>query len=195
MLENGPWFIRSHLIILKKWNLDVNILKEDVRNVSVWVKIHGVPVTTFREDGLSERSSYARAMIELQADVELKDTIVVVMAKINGKGLYTCLGVESGETKNPKKTSQALKKDMDSTSKVSDSNPFEVLNSVDNDVEMGTNGGTSNLDKNGVNSSGSSFWNVKNSSTSTVGISLYVTTLTELPLVIIVSYTRVSLGN
>ncbi|GKG45495.1 hypothetical protein Tco_0495573, partial [Tanacetum coccineum] len=59
---------------------------------------------------------------------------------------------------------------MDSTNKVSDSNPFEVLNSVDNDVEMGTNGGTSNLDKNGANSSGSSFWNVKNSSTSTTPI-------------------------
>ncbi|GJW04134.1 hypothetical protein Tco_1562990 [Tanacetum coccineum] len=59
------------------------------------------------------------------------------------------------------------KKGVDSTTKVSDSNPFEVLNSVDNDEEMGTNGGTSNLDKNGANSSGSSFWNVENSGTST----------------------------
>ncbi|GJX51241.1 hypothetical protein Tco_0278086 [Tanacetum coccineum] len=65
------------------------------------VKLHGVPVTAFSEDGLSAiatklgtplmldsytsdmcmqswgRSSYARVMIELRADVELKDNIVV----------------------------------------------------------------------------------------------------------------------
>ncbi|GKB00632.1 beta-caryophyllene synthase [Tanacetum coccineum] len=100
MLKNGPWFIRNHPLIFKMWNLDVNLLKEDVGNVPVWVKLHGVPVTAFHEDGLSAtamklgtplmldsytsdmclqswgRSSYARAMIELQADVELKDTIV-----------------------------------------------------------------------------------------------------------------------
>ncbi|GJV08457.1 putative reverse transcriptase domain-containing protein, partial [Tanacetum coccineum] len=82
------------------WNPDVNLLKEDVGNVPVWVKLHGVPVTAFREDGLSviatklgtplmldsytfdmclqswDRSSYDRAMIKLRADVELKDTIV-----------------------------------------------------------------------------------------------------------------------
>nr|GEZ36586.1 hypothetical protein [Tanacetum cinerariifolium] len=35
-------------------------------------------------------SSYARAMIELRADVELKDNIVVAMPKIAGEGHYTC---------------------------------------------------------------------------------------------------------
>nr|GEW85561.1 hypothetical protein [Tanacetum cinerariifolium]GEX96505.1 hypothetical protein [Tanacetum cinerariifolium]GEY37697.1 hypothetical protein [Tanacetum cinerariifolium] len=30
MLENGPWFIRNNSLILKKWNPDVNLLKEDV---------------------------------------------------------------------------------------------------------------------------------------------------------------------
>ncbi|GJU38433.1 zinc finger, CCHC-type containing protein [Tanacetum coccineum] len=53
MLKNEPWFIRNNLLILKKWNPDVNLLKEDVRNVLVWVKLHGVPVTAFCEDGLS----------------------------------------------------------------------------------------------------------------------------------------------
>ncbi|GKC14268.1 retrotransposon protein, putative, ty1-copia subclass [Tanacetum coccineum] len=256
MLENGLWFIRSHPIILKKWNPDVNLLKEDVENVPVWVKLHGVPVTAFSEDGLSViatklgtpimldsyttdmclqswgMSSYGRVMIELRADVELKDNIVVAMPKNNGKGFYTCnvrveyewkpprcayckifghtqvecpknpnLGARAGETKK-KKPSQApkgipvgpkmafkpnqeyrpvpekntanssgnKKKGVDSTNKVCDSNPFEVLYSVDNDVEVGTNGGTSNLDKNEDNSSGSSFWNVENSSTGTTPI-------------------------
>nr|GEW83347.1 hypothetical protein [Tanacetum cinerariifolium] len=53
MLENGLWFIRNHLLILRKWNSDVDLLKEDVGNVPVWVKLHGVLVTKFSEDGLS----------------------------------------------------------------------------------------------------------------------------------------------
>nr|GEZ14411.1 hypothetical protein [Tanacetum cinerariifolium] len=82
------------------------------------------------------------------------------------------LGAGAGEIKK-KKSSQAPKgvlKGVYSTNVVSDSNPFKVLNSVDNDVEIGTNGGASNLDKNEANSSESSFWNVKNSSTSTTPI-------------------------
>ncbi|GJY75825.1 putative reverse transcriptase domain-containing protein [Tanacetum coccineum] len=114
MLENGPWFIRNNLLILKKWHPDENLLKEDVSTVPVWVKLYGVPVTTFSEDGLSAiatklgtplmldsyksdmcmqywgRSSYARVMIELRADVELKDNIVVAMPKITREGHYTC---------------------------------------------------------------------------------------------------------
>ncbi|GKC07172.1 hypothetical protein Tco_0998782, partial [Tanacetum coccineum] len=82
MLENGPWFIRN--------NLNMNVLKEDVGNVSVWVKLHGVLLTAFSEDRLSGRSSYARVMIEIRADVELKDTIVVAMSKLVEEGFYTC---------------------------------------------------------------------------------------------------------
>ncbi|GKA81118.1 hypothetical protein Tco_0787810 [Tanacetum coccineum] len=36
------------------------------------------------------RSSYARALIEVQAYVELKDNIMVVMPKLFGEGFYTC---------------------------------------------------------------------------------------------------------
>ncbi|GJS46334.1 hypothetical protein Tco_0596455 [Tanacetum coccineum] len=74
-----------------------------------YVKFHGVPMASFSEDGLSvivtklgtllmfdsytsdicmqslDMSSYARAMIELRADMELKDTIVVF-----GHGLDEC---------------------------------------------------------------------------------------------------------
>nr|GEY65710.1 hypothetical protein [Tanacetum cinerariifolium] len=79
-----------------KWHPDENRLKEDVSTVLVLVKLYGVPVTAFSEDGLSViatklrtplmldsytsdmclqswgRSSYARVMVELRADVELK---------------------------------------------------------------------------------------------------------------------------
>ncbi|GKD47628.1 cytokinin dehydrogenase 3-like protein [Tanacetum coccineum] len=245
MLENGPWFIQNNPLILKKLHPDENLLKEDVSIVPVWVKLYGVPVTSFSEDGLSAiatklgtplmldsytsdmcmqswgRSSYARVMIELQPDVELKDNIVVAMPKITREGHYTCnVHVEyewkpprcsfckvfghfhedclkntgAGEKKTVKKPSQTSrgvqvgpkmgfkpqkeyrpifkkpdasssgnkKKGVEPTIEVSNSNPFDLLNSIDNDVEFGTNGGTTNLVNNGATSSGSSFMNIDN---------------------------------
>ncbi|GJU07173.1 copia protein [Tanacetum coccineum] len=53
MLENGLWFIRNNLLLLKKWHPNKNLLKEDVSTVSVWVKLYGVPVTAFSDDGLN----------------------------------------------------------------------------------------------------------------------------------------------
>ncbi|GJS83772.1 hypothetical protein Tco_0750313 [Tanacetum coccineum] len=167
------------------------------------------------------RSSYARVMIELRADVELKDNIVVAMPKITREGHYTCnVRVEyewkpprcssckvfghiheecpkntgAGEKKTVKKPSQTSrgvpvgpkmgfkpqkeyrpvpkkpnasssgnkKKGVEPTIEVSNSNPFDVLNSVDNDVEFGTNEGTTNLVNNEATSSGSSFMNIDN---------------------------------
>ncbi|GJU84163.1 proteasome subunit alpha type-5 [Tanacetum coccineum] len=155
---------------------------EDVGNVPVWVKLHGVPITAFSEDGLSaitmklgtplmldsytsdvclqswDMSSYARVMIELRADMELKDNIMVAMPKIMAEG-----PVPKEPTSSP---SGNKNKGVAHTNEVSNSNPFDVLNSVDNDVEFGTNGGNTNLVNNGANSSVSSFINVENSSTS-----------------------------
>ncbi|GJS40854.1 putative RNA-directed DNA polymerase [Tanacetum coccineum] len=60
MSENGPWLIRNVPLILKKWTPDAN----------------------------RGRASNARPMVELRADFELKDTIVVVVPKFFGDG-YT----------------------------------------------------------------------------------------------------------
>ncbi|GJR05506.1 retrotransposon protein, putative, ty1-copia subclass [Tanacetum coccineum] len=186
---------------------------------NVWVKLHGVPVTAFSGDGLSAiatklgtplmldsytsdmcmqswgRSSHARVMIELRADVELKDNIVMAMPKIIGEGHCICnVRVEyewkpprcascmvfghiheecpknagAGEKKTLKKPSQTSrgvpfgqemgfkpqkeyrpvlkkptasssgnkKKGMVTSIEVSNSNPFEALNSVDNDMDL-----------------------------------------------------------
>ncbi|GKD59904.1 cytokinin dehydrogenase 3-like protein [Tanacetum coccineum] len=221
MLENGPWFIRNNPLILKKWHPDENLLKEDVSTVPVWVKLHGVPVTAFSEDGLSAiatklgtplmldsytsdmcmqswgRSSYARVMVELRADVELKDNIVVAMPKITREGHYTCNVRVEYEWKPPRCSSCKVfghvheectkntgfkpqkeyrpvtkkpnacssgnkKKGVEPTIKVSNLNSFDVLNSVDNDGEFGTSGGTNNLVNNEATSSGSSFINIDN---------------------------------
>nr|GEU83441.1 hypothetical protein [Tanacetum cinerariifolium] len=188
MFENGPWFIKNNPLILKKWHPDENLLKEDVSTILVWVKLYGVPVTAFSKDGLSAiatklgtllmldsytsdmcmqswgRSSYARVMIELRVDVELKDNIAVAMPKITKEGYYTCAGEKktmnkssqtSGSvpvgpkigfkpqkeyrrvTKKPNASSSGnKKKGVEPTIEVSNSNPFDVLNSVNNDVEF-----------------------------------------------------------
>ncbi|GJW42861.1 UBN2 domain-containing protein [Tanacetum coccineum] len=114
-------------------------------------------------------SSYARAIIELRADVELKDTIVVAMLKITGEGGIS-QEFKLGCGKKVEEAYGNKKKGVEPTKEVSNSNPFDVLNLVDNDGELGTNGGTLNLVSNGANSSGSSFWNVETNSTSTTPI-------------------------
>nr|GEU46060.1 putative RNA-directed DNA polymerase, eukaryota, reverse transcriptase zinc-binding domain protein [Tanacetum cinerariifolium] len=90
-------------------NPDVNLQKEDVGNVIVWVKFYGVHMTTFSADDLSiiatkigtrlmldsytydmcmqswGRSSYVTAMIELRVAEELADTFVVAIPKFVGE--------------------------------------------------------------------------------------------------------------
>ncbi|GKC14173.1 hypothetical protein Tco_1010955, partial [Tanacetum coccineum] len=147
-----------------------------------------VPATTFSEDGLSTiatkfgthlmlnsytsdmciqsygRSNYARALIEVRADVELKDNIVVAMPKLVGEGLYTCINRVEYEWKP---SSGNKKKDTEPTIVVSNSKSLDVLNLDENYVDLGKNGGTSKLASKKANSSGSSFWNLEPSSTST----------------------------
>ncbi|GJR11914.1 hypothetical protein Tco_0794566 [Tanacetum coccineum] len=120
-------------------------------------------------------SSYARAMIELRSDVELKDNIVAAMPKIAEEGYYTrnifveyvwkrprcacCKSIaNNGGNKN---------KNVKPTNEVSKSNSFDALNSVDNDVEFGTNRGYTHLASQKANSSSSTFWNADSSSPST----------------------------
>ncbi|GKD75978.1 hypothetical protein Tco_1334260 [Tanacetum coccineum] len=201
---------------------DVVVSLESIKAISertLRVKVHGVPVTVFSKDGLSAiatkldtplmldfytsdmcmqswgKSSYARSMIELRADVELKDTIVVAMPKLVREGFYACnIRIEyewkppryacckvfghvqdecpkkigSDVAKNMKNPNQAprgvlvgpklgykpvkqvyrhvskknnvntsgnKKKDEESRKEVSNPNPFDVLNSFENDVD------------------------------------------------------------
>nr|GFA91998.1 hypothetical protein [Tanacetum cinerariifolium] len=99
------------------------------------------------------RSSYARAMIELRADVELKDNIVAVMRKITGEEYYTCnIHVDWPEYDIQAKTSlpPVFKKPTANTS-----------------VNKKKNVEPTKEASQATNSSGSSFWNVDASSPST----------------------------
>nr|GEY93650.1 hypothetical protein [Tanacetum cinerariifolium] len=115
-------------------------------------------------------------MIELRADVELKDTIVVAMPKLVGEGFYMCTIRVEYEWKpprclsfkvfghvlnecpkkiitdvvknlnNPRQTTRGVSvgpKAEASRQEVSNSNPFDAFNSIENDYDLGTNEGIS----------------------------------------------------
>ncbi|GJX86660.1 ribonuclease H-like domain-containing protein [Tanacetum coccineum] len=151
MLENGPWFIHNHPLILKKWNPDVNLLKEDVGNVPVWVKFHDVLVMAFSEDGLSAIAMKLSAPLML--DSYTSDILGV--AKNLKKPSHAPRGVPIGPKVRfkPAKEYRPVSKSL-----------LPTL------TELGTNRGTSNLASNVANSSGSLFWNFETSSTITTPI-------------------------
>ncbi|GJX40773.1 putative reverse transcriptase domain-containing protein [Tanacetum coccineum] len=82
-------------------------------------------------------SSYARAMIELRPDEELKDTIMV--RHVSNKN----------DANNNGKKQQAEVSRIE----VSNSNLFDALNSIDNDDDLGMNGGNSSSAGKGATSS------------------------------------------
>ncbi|GKD40980.1 retrotransposon protein, putative, ty1-copia subclass, partial [Tanacetum coccineum] len=170
---------------------------------NVWVKLHGVPVTAFSDDGLSaiatklgtplmldsytsnmcmqscDRSSYARVMIELRADVELKDNTVVVMPRIKGEGNYICNVRVEYEWKPPRCASckvfghihEEYSKNAGAGKKKTVKKPSQLLEvfrnkkkGVEPTIELDNN---ANLVNSEATSSGSSFKNVDNSSSGT----------------------------
>ncbi|XP_035832846.1 uncharacterized protein LOC118481734 [Helianthus annuus] len=110
MLEDGPWLIRNVSIILKEWSASIKLEKEDIKAISVWVKMHDVPLTAYTEDALSlvaskigvpkmmdsytatmcaeswGRSSYVKALIEVQAGDDLKSSVTVAIPSLYGNG-------------------------------------------------------------------------------------------------------------
>ncbi|GJZ03193.1 trichome birefringence-like protein 3 [Tanacetum coccineum] len=103
VLEQGPWMIRNTPIILTKWSANLALTKDKVTKVPVWVKMHKVPVVAYYEDGLSliatqvgrpimldtftsekcadpwGRLGFARALIEVGADKELKQEVTMAI--------------------------------------------------------------------------------------------------------------------
>nr|GEV04299.1 hypothetical protein [Tanacetum cinerariifolium] len=166
---------------------------EEVVYEEVWVKLHGVPMTVFTEDGLS-------AIATKLADVELKDIIMVAMPKLVGEGFHMCTIHVEYEWKPPRCLSCKVGPKVDfkhikqvyrlvsnrnnagssgkkkqvavASKKVSNSNPFDVLNSVKKDDNLGTNRGHSKLTGKGPSHnmypSDKGFLNVASSSTTPI---------------------------
>ncbi|GJU19940.1 zf-CCHC domain-containing protein [Tanacetum coccineum] len=110
MLESGPQFICNIRIILRTLTPNSYVHKRELTRVWVWVKFHGIPISAFTADELSliatklgipsmlnsyvsfmcmdswVRSSYARVTIDLWADIELRECMIVVVLRLDGKG-------------------------------------------------------------------------------------------------------------
>nr|GEW40697.1 hypothetical protein [Tanacetum cinerariifolium] len=200
---NGGWWAGQRWLVgrstsgsgsglgrVQKWHPDKNLLKEDVSIVPVWVKLHGVPITAFSEDGLSViatklgtplmldsytsdmcmqswgRLSYARVMIELRADVDLKDKIGMAMPKITREGHYTCNVRVEYEWKPPRclscKVFGHIHEECPKNTCAGEKKTVKKPSQTSRGVSFGTNGRTTNLVNNEATSSGSSFMNIDN---------------------------------
>ncbi|GJT00532.1 zinc knuckle CX2CX4HX4C containing protein [Tanacetum coccineum] len=110
VMESGPWLVRGVPLILNIWNQNSELKKDAIKSAPLWVKLHHVPIVAYSEIGLSlittqlgkpimldsytsnmclsswGRNTYARALVEFSAEEELKDSIVIAILLINGKG-------------------------------------------------------------------------------------------------------------
>ncbi|XP_022032619.1 uncharacterized protein LOC110933720 [Helianthus annuus] len=110
VLEGGPWLIRKVPLFLNVWSPSISLKKGGIKSVPVWVKLHNVPIAVYTDDGLSllaskigvpkrldsytadmcaenwGRSSFARALIEINAENEIKDHITIAIPKLDEEG-------------------------------------------------------------------------------------------------------------
>ncbi|KAJ0442317.1 putative RNA-directed DNA polymerase [Helianthus annuus] len=119
VLQDGPWLIRNIPIFLKHWSTNTELKKEELQKIPVWVKLHDVPIAAYTEEGLSliaskvgipkildnetanmcsdswGRSSYARAIIEVDASKDLKETVSIAVPNLEDGGvLKSTINVE-----------------------------------------------------------------------------------------------------
>ncbi|GJT67198.1 reverse transcriptase domain, reverse transcriptase zinc-binding domain protein [Tanacetum coccineum] len=82
VLESGPWLVLLVPLILNIWSLNAKLIKEEICLAPVWVKLHNIPILAYSEG----KCTYARVFIKMKSDMELLDSVVVVVPFTNGKG-------------------------------------------------------------------------------------------------------------
>nr|GEU41751.1 putative reverse transcriptase domain-containing protein [Tanacetum cinerariifolium] len=73
VLENGPWLIRRVPLLLNEWTANTILKKDEIKRVSVWVKMHHVPIVAYSDVGLSLISTQIAANVE-----QLKSLIIAI---------------------------------------------------------------------------------------------------------------------
>nr|GEW84627.1 hypothetical protein [Tanacetum cinerariifolium] len=110
VMVNGPWLIQRVPLILNEWTPNTILKKDEIKRVPVWVKMHHVPIVAYSDIRLSlittqirkpfmldsyksnmclhswGRSTYARALIEILADVDLMDSLVIAIPRCDKEG-------------------------------------------------------------------------------------------------------------
>ncbi|PWA40382.1 hypothetical protein CTI12_AA568030 [Artemisia annua] len=101
VLESGIWLVNNRPLVVQLWNPSVNIVNTEPEVLPVWVKLYDVPLEAWTVKGLSAITSglgkplmmdkttarmchmgtgnigYARVLVEIQANKELKDKIEI----------------------------------------------------------------------------------------------------------------------
>ncbi|GJY17952.1 zinc knuckle CX2CX4HX4C containing protein [Tanacetum coccineum] len=113
VMEDGPWRIQLVPIILNVWRPNTLLQKDKVTHVSLWLKMHNVPIVAYSKVGLDlisakvgrlmrldahtnficlnswGRSDYARALVEVSGDKPLVDSIDIDIHREDGNGYTT----------------------------------------------------------------------------------------------------------
>jgi len=90
LLERAPWHMANRPLVLKRWQPNMQFLKDDLVRVPIWVKLYNVPLEYWTVKGLScvtsaigvplhtdfttlfsKRLSYARVCVEIDASKTL----------------------------------------------------------------------------------------------------------------------------
>jgi len=67
VLERAPWHMANMPLVLKRWQPNMQFLKDDLARVPVWVRLYNVPL----EYWTIKRLSYARVCVEIDASKTL----------------------------------------------------------------------------------------------------------------------------
>ncbi|GMP85741.1 hypothetical protein CsSME_00038783 [Camellia sinensis var. sinensis] len=108
VLEDGPWFIGGHFIVLKKWHSMMKLSKDQLDKIPIWVKLFNVPMEYWDDDDLSriasaigellymdrltahgDRVSFAKVCVEIRVDSILPTDFLI---KCEGENIE--VGVE-----------------------------------------------------------------------------------------------------
>lgn len=57
VLDGGPWFFGGRMLILKKWMPQMELVKERMQVIPIWVHFHNVPLEYWTAQGLSHIAS------------------------------------------------------------------------------------------------------------------------------------------
>nr|GEW10168.1 hypothetical protein [Tanacetum cinerariifolium] len=111
VFKRGPWMIRKLPIILTKWSSRLSLKKGDVTSVPVWVKLHGMPILVYSEDGLSliatqiewkpshcgDCKSFGHDL--LQCPKHVKETVINDPPKVGDEcGVFNSMGTSNKHT-------------------------------------------------------------------------------------------------
>ncbi|GJS00878.1 DNA helicase [Tanacetum coccineum] len=190
--QNGS---RGEMVLGKTALPDVKKKRREEK-VLIWLKLHDIPIMAFTKDGLSAmatklgtsgmldsytssmclqswgRLDYACALIDIRVDREFKEEMIIAIPDVEDNE-------EQPVSKKNDASSSGTKKQAETTRQEANTSiPFDTLNTVENDGDLGSNRGTSNLGKKVVNDvADSSNETKKVTETNKVGADLYATSI------------------